>query len=304
MKNILSNDVTSFYSVLKEKLISFVLFSFAFLSIVIISITIFILFKDSIHFFKIVSFSDYFLHTVWEPFGSPKKFGVLPLILGSLMVAIGSCLVAVPLGLGVAIYVTQYASDKARSWIVPVIEALGGIPTIVYGYFALVSLTPFLQLFFPTLATFNALSASIVVGIAITPMISSMSADALSQVPKSIQLAGYAVGMKKFFVIIFIIIPAAFSGIFSAILLAFARAIGETMAVTLAAGATPNMNFNYFEGIQTITAFIAQISLGDVPVGSTEYYTIYSLSLTLFVITFIFNQIATLVMNHFHEKYE
>ena len=302
MNDKLSNSKSSPYAHFIEHFVRVIFFSFALITVFVVGIIIFVLFKDSFYFFELIPFTEFFGGLKWEPFGEPKHLSVAPLIVGSLMIAVGSSIIAVPLGLGIAIYSTQYASDRVRNIIGPLIEILGGIPTIVYGYFALVTLTPLLKNIFPTINTFNALSASIAVGIVITPMIASLTTDALSQVPKNIQLAGYALGMRKIFVIIRVTIPAAISGIASAIILAFSRAMGETMIVTLAAGATPNLSFNYLEGIQTITAFIAQVSLGDTPVGSIEYYTIYALSLTLFIVTFIFNYLASLITDKFHEK--
>ncbi len=302
-KKILRSSNSPSYT-FKERSIRWFLRSLAYMTVGITVLILLILLSGSLNFFNQISILDYITGTQWQPFAKNKKLGMLPLVSGSLMVAFGACLIAVPFGLGVAIYLTQYASGKVRDIISPLIEVLGGIPSIVYGYFALITVTPFLKIFFPGISTFNALSASIVVGIAILPMISSISGDALSLVPKSIQYAGYALGMRKLYVVIKIIIPAAASGITSSIILAFARAIGETMAVTLAAGATPNMNFNYLEGIQTITAFIVQVSLGDVPAGSIEYYTLYALALTLFLMTFLFNHIAGLITRRYKEQYE
>jgi len=290
------------YSI-KERSIRYTLRSLAYITILVTVSIIGILLFDSITFFSKVNFFDFLFGLSWEPFGEPKKLGVLPLISGTLKVAIGSSLIAMPLGVGTAIFLTQFASDKTRDILQPIIEILGGIPSVVYGYFALVAVTPFLKIFFPNIGTFNALSASIVVGISIVPMIASISADSLKQVPKNIQHAGYALGMRKIHVIIKIILPAAASGIIASFILGFSRAIGETMAVTLAAGATPNLNFDYLESIQTITAFIVQVSLGDTPVGSLEYYTIYALGLTLFAITLLFNLLATKISEKITEKY-
>lgn len=276
----------------------------AYMTLAVTIFIIFILLKDAIIFFQKISIYEFFTGTRWEPFGEPKSLGVLPLLAGTLMIAFGSIFIAVPLGLGSAIYLTQYSSKKTGELVLPIIEILSGIPTVVYGYFALTVVTPFLKHFFPSIETFNALSASIVVGVGILPMVSSLSAEALRMVPSSIQLAAYSLGMKKFHVIVRVVIPAAASGIVSSVILAFARAIGETMAVSLAAGATPNLEFNYLKGIQTITAFIVQISLGDTPAGSIEYYTIYALGFTLFIITFIFNYLASTLVKKFQEVYQ
>ena len=289
---------------LAENSIAWLLKSIALLTIGITAAIIFTLLFDAVHFFQITSFFDFITGTQWLPFATPKKFGVLPLLSGTMMIAIGSCLFAIPLGLGASIYLTQYASGKAKDILSPIIEVLGGIPTVVYGYFALTTVTPLLQRMYPQIEIFNALSASIVVGISIMPLISSLSTEALNLVPLSIQNGGYALGMRKFHVVVKIKIPAAASGIIASIILAFSRAVGETMAVTLAAGATPNMDFDYLHGIQTITAFIVQISLGDTPAGSIEYFTIYALGLTLFSLTFIFNFIASRIVKRYREVYE
>lgn len=276
----------------------------AYLTIAVTVTIIFILLKDAYFFFEQVSVIDYLTGTEWQPFGFEKKFGILPLLSGTLMVAAGASLVAVPLGLGTAVFLTQYASKRVREVLTPLIEILGGIPTVVYGYFAIVTVTPALGLLFPGIEVFNALSASIVVGIGILPMVSSLSADSLRLVPSSLKNAGFALGMSRFHVVTRITIPAAFSGIMASFILAFARAIGETMAVTLAAGATPNMSWNYLEGIQTMTAYIVQVSLGDTAVGSIEYYTRYAIGLTLFLLTFGFNAIATRIAGRYREEYQ
>lgn len=264
---------------------------------------ILVLLVDALFFFEKSSVIDFLFGMRWEPFGYPKHFGILPLLTGTLMIAFASALVAIPLGFGSAVYMTQYASPKFLAIAKPIIEILGGIPTVVYGYFALTAITPFLQRIFPSLEIFNALSASIAVGIVVLPMVSSLTSDAMLAVPGSIMNAGYAVGMRKFHVVTRIVIPASTSGAVASFMLAFARAIGETMVVTLAAGATPNMDWNYFEGIQTMTAFIVQMSLGDTPAGSIEYYTIYAIGLSLFVITFIFNYLASRFVKKFREVY-
>ncbi len=262
-----------------------------------------VLLVDGMEFFRRVSAWDFFTGTVWSPFGEPKQLGVLPLISGTLMIAFGSSLVSIPLGMGSAIFLTLYAPKWFREIATPIVEILGGIPTVVYGYFALDVITPALQKIWPEMGLFNALSASIVVGIGTLPMVSSLSAEAIRVVPKSIRNAGYALGMTKFHVVTRIVVPAALSGIVASFILAFSRAVGETMAVTLAAGSSPNMNWNYLESIQTMTAFIVQISLGDTPAGSIEYYTIYAIGLTLFVMTFSFNILALQIVRRFREVY-
>jgi len=288
----------------KEKIIRFVLASMGHMTVFITVSIILVLFFDAVLFFEQASFIDFFTGTKWEPFGYPKRLGVLPLLSGTMMIAFGSVFVAVPFGFGSAVYLTQYASPRFQAVTKPIIEILGGIPTVVYGYFALTGITPLLKYIFPEIEVFNALSASIVVGISIIPMVSSLSTDAMNAVPSSIKNAAYSVGMRKFHVVTKIIIPASTSGVVASFMLAFARAVGETMTVTLAAGSTPSMSWNYLEGIQTMTAFIVQMSLGDTQAGSIEYYTIYAIGLSLFGITFLFNFIATTIVKRFREVYQ
>ncbi|MDH5655669.1 MAG: phosphate ABC transporter permease subunit PstC [Spirochaetia bacterium] len=288
----------------KEKFIRWLLASMGHLTVMVTVSIILVLLVDALFFFEKASFIEFFTGTKWEPFGQPKKLGVLPLFSGTMMIAFGSCMVAIPFGFGSAVYLTQYASPRFQALVKPVIEVLGGVPTVVYGYFALTGITPLLKVVFPEIQVFNALSASIVVGISIIPMVSSLSSDAMNAVPNSIKTAGYAVGMQKFHVVTKIIIPASTSGVIASFMLAFARAVGETMTVTLAAGSTPNMSWNYLEGIQTMTAFIVQMSLGDTPAGSIEYYTIYAIGLSLFGVTFLFNFIATTIVKRFREVYK
>ncbi|MCB1173011.1 MAG: phosphate ABC transporter permease subunit PstC [Leptospiraceae bacterium] len=289
---------------IQERSIYWALKAMAWLTIFVTVSVVLVLLKDAVVFFEKVSLLDFFFGTAWEPVGEPKKLGVLPLVAGTLMVALGAISIAVPLGLGTAVYLTQFSNKRIRDILGPIVEILGGVPTVVYGYFALTAVTPVLGFFFPQIQVFNALSAAIVVGIAVIPMISSLSADALQMVPASLGHAGYALGMSKFHVVNRIMIPAATSGIVSSFILAFARAIGETMIVSLAAGSTPNLSFNYLEGIQTITGFIVQISLGDTEAGSIEYYTIYALGLTLFLMTLFFNILASRIVRRFQEKYQ
>lgn len=289
---------------LKERAIRYLLRSFSWLTISITLLIITILFWDAIELFKQYSIWDFVTGTKWEPFGESKKLGVLPLVSGTLMIAIGASLISMPLGFGTAVYLTQFASKRMDRVMTPIIEILSGIPTVVFGYFALFTVTPLLQFLFPKIELFNATSASIVVGISCIPLVSSISAEALRAVPISIESAAYAVGMNKFNVITKVIVPSAMSGIIASFILSFARAVGETMAVTLAAGASPNIEWNYFIGIQTMTAFIVQISLGDTPAGSMEYYTIYAVGLMLFLITFVFNMIATVIIKKYREVYK
>ena len=289
-------------SMFYEQLMRYCFQSIAFITFLITVVLFLLLLINSYSFFKEVSIFDFLFGTKWDPFGSEKFLGVLPLVVGTFQIAIGSACIFIPIGLGTAIYLTQYATSNTRQILTPIIEILGGIPTVVHGFFGLTVVTPFLKIFFPTIEVFNALSGSIVVGIAILPMIASISSDAILSVSERIKDAGYALGLSKFQVIVQIIIPAATSGIFAAFILGLSRAIGETMAVTMAAGATPNMEFNYLKGIQTMTAFIAQVSMGDNQSGSLEYNTIYALGITLFIITLLFNLIANKIVQKYKIK--
>ncbi|HMU82698.1 MAG TPA: phosphate ABC transporter permease subunit PstC [Leptospiraceae bacterium] len=288
----------------KERFVRYTLRTFSYFTVFVTLAIVFILVIDASEFFSQASFLEFITGREWLPFGEPKKLGVLPLLTGTVMIAVGSSLVSIPIGLGIAIFLTQYTSRRFQRFMGPVLEVLGGIPTVVYGFFALTTLTPLLKHLFTSIDTFNALSAAIVVGLATLPMVASLSADALQVVPSSIRNAGYALGMSKFHVVTRIMVPAAFSGIVASFLLAFARAVGETMAVSIAAGSTPSMSFDYLKSIQTMTAFIVQISMGDTAAGSIEYYTIYAIGISLFVLTFAFNFAATAIIRRFREVYQ
>lgn len=276
----------------------------SYLSILTTILIIYILVSESYNFFKIVSFSEFLFGTRWEPLLEPKSFGVLPLLFGTLMIVIGSAFICIPLGLIIAIYLSQYATKKARSIIKPILEILAGIPTVVYGYFALTFITPILRTILPETEIFNAASGAIVVGIMILPMVASLCDDALQSVPKSLKEGGYALGTTSYEVIRGILIPSAFSGIIASFVLALSRAFGETMAVTLAAGATPQFTLNPLESIQTMTSYIVQVSLGDTPAGGIEYQTIFAVAALLFLVTLFMNLISNHIMNKYREVYE
>jgi len=276
----------------------------SYLSIITTILIIYILVSESYNFFKIVSFSEFLFGTRWEPLLEPKSFGVLPLLFGTLMIVIGSAFICIPLGLIIAIYLSQYATKKARSIIKPILEILAGIPTVVYGYFALTFITPILRTILPETEIFNAASGAIVVGIMILPMVASLCDDALQSVPKSLKEGGYALGTTSYEVIRGILIPSAFSGIVASFVLALSRAFGETMAVTLAAGATPQFTLNPLESIQTMTSYIVQVSLGDTPAGGIEYQTIFAVAALLFLVTLFMNLISNHIMNKYREVYE
>ncbi len=275
----------------------------AILSILVTVGIVYTLLKETIDFFKIVSIVEFFTSTAWTPLFEPQNYGILPLVAGSVLVAVIASVVAIPLGLASAIYLSEYAPDRTRRIIKPILEVLAGVPTIVYGFFALSLITPLLRLLFPELGLFNALSAGITVGIMIIPMIASLSEDAMTAVPRSIKEGAYALGATRLEVALKIVVPAALSGIIASFVLAISRAIGETMIVTIAAGGMPNFTFNPLEGVQTLTAYIVQVSLGDTPYGSIAYYTIYAVGMTLFTITLIMNIIARWIAKRFKEEY-
>ena len=248
-----------------------------------------LLLKESFVFFENVSPAEFFFGTNWVPILRPSSFGVLPLLWGTLQITIGAAIVAIPFGLACAIYLSEYASPKMRSYVKPILELLAGIPTVVYGYFALTFVTPLLRSIFPEVQVFNALSAAIVVGIMILPMIATLSDNALRAVPDSLRQGAYALGATSYEVTTKVVVPAGLSGVMASFLLAISRAIGETMAVAIAAGQTPNLTLSMFESIQTMTAYIVQVSLGDTPTGGIAYQTLFAVGALLFTITLIIN---------------
>ena len=246
----------------------------------------------------------FFFGTSWVPLFEPSSYGVLPLLWGTLLITFGAALFAIPTGLASAIYLSEYASLKTRSIVKPVLEVLAGIPTVVYGYFALTFVTPLLRMLMPELQVFNALSGAIVVGIMILPTISTLSDNALRAVPDSLRQGAYALGATSYEVTTRVVVPAGLSGVMASFLLAISRAIGETMAVTLAAGATPNLSFTFLESIQTMTAYIVQVSMGDTPAGGIAYQTLFAVAALLFVITLILNIVSQWILSKFREEYE
>ena len=264
---------------------------------------LFSLISQSVSFFDAVSALDFIGGTNWSPIIKPTSFGVLPLVSGTLLVAGIAAAVALPIGLGIAIFLSEYAPDKVRRAIKPALEVLAGIPTVVYGYFALTFVTPQLQNVIPDLLVFNALSAGLVMGLMIVPMISSLSEDAMLAVPRSLREGAYALGATRLQVSLRVVVPAALSGIVTAFIIALSRAIGETMLVTLAAGATPNLTANPLESIQTMTAYIVQLSLGEAAHGSLEYDTIFAVALLLFLMTLAMNLLGYWVVARWRERY-
>lgn len=288
----------------KEEAIRWLLFLCASVSVFTTVGVVVVLGIESLSFFADVSPWNFLLGTRWTPLLEPRSFGVLPLVVGTLMIVLISAFVAVPLGLGSAIYLSEYSSRRTRNILKPVLEVLAGIPTVVYGYFALTFITPILQAIIPSTQIFNALSASIVVGIMILPMVASLCDDALRAVPDSLRYGGYALGATRMEVSARVVLPAALSGVLAAFILAASRAIGETMAVTLAAGATPQLTWNPLESVQTMTAYIVQVSLGDTPHGTVEYRTIFAVGALLFVITLGMNVAGQKVLERYREAYE
>jgi len=259
---------------------------------------------ESLGFFQNVSPIEFFFGTRWVPLLEPSSYGVLPLLWGTMLVTVGAAVIAIPTGLASAVYLSEYASDRVRRWAKPLLELLAGIPTVVYGYFALTFVTPMLKLILPDIQVFNALSAAIVVGIMILPTIATLSDNALRAVPVSLRQAAYALGATSYEVTTRVVVPAGLSGIMASFLLAISRAIGETMAVTIAAGQTPNLSLSMLESIQTMTAYIVQVSLGDTPSGGIAYQTLFAVGMVLFAITLIINIISQWILSRFREVYD
>ncbi|MFD2759430.1 phosphate ABC transporter permease subunit PstC [Lentibacillus juripiscarius] len=258
---------------------------------------------ETITFFSRVSFLEFITGTEWWPFGEDPTYGVLPLIGGTMLITVIAMLVALPAGLASAIYLSEFAPERTRKIIKPVLEVLAGIPTIVYGFFALTFVTPVLETIIQDLPIFNALSPGIVVGVMIIPMIASLSEDALRSVPGSMREGALAMGSTRLEVAMKVVVPAALSGIIASFVLGISRAIGETMIVAVAAGATPKLTWDATESIQTMTGYIVQVSLGDASYGSTAYYSIYAVGMTLFVFTLIMNLVSHYISRRFKEDY-
>ena len=287
-----------------EYIIEFLLFLSAFVTILTTVGIILVLTVEAYKFFKEVSIIEFFTSTEWTPLFTKKRFGILPLLTGTLLTSFIAILVALPLGLVIAIYLSEYTPKEFRDYIKPSLELLAAVPTVVYGFFALVVVTPFLQKLIPGMSGFNSLSAGIVMGIMIIPIISSLSEDALRAVPTSLREASYGMGSTRLQTAFRVTLPAASSGVVVSVILAISRAIGETMIVAIAAGQQPRFTFNPLVPIETLTAYIVQVSLGDVPRNSLEYRTIFAAGITLFVFTFILNNISHYIKNKYREKYE
>ncbi len=306
-------------SKLIELIIKIIFGSFAFVSIATTMGIVLTLIFNTVDFFKEVSFLHYLTDTKWTPLFSSANFGIFVLISATVLSSVIAIVVALPLGLLSAICLSEYATERTRKILKPILEILAGVPTVVYGYFALLFLTPLLRLpmpewvqniipawdqFIPGLQGFNSLSAGIVLGIMIMPLVASLSEDAIYAVPQSLRDGAYALGATKREVIISVVLPAALSGIVSSLILAISRAIGETMIVALAAGQNPRLGLNPFVPVMTMTAFIVQVSLGDTPAGSIAYKTIYAVGMTLFLITLVLNIFSFWFVRRFREKYD
>lgn len=289
---------------LVEKVVPVILLMTAVISVLTTIGILFTLIFETTIFFSRVPFLDFITGTKWLPFIEAEgNYGVLPLVTGTLIIAGIAMIVAVPIGLATAIFLSEYASDRTRRIIKPILEVLAGVPTIVYGFFALTFVTPLLQKIIPDLSIFNALSPGIVVGIMIIPMIASLSEDAMSSVPNAMREGALALGSTKFEVAIKVVLPAALSGIIASFVLGISRAIGETMIVTVAGGSSPVMSFDVTESIQTMTAYIVQVTTGDAGYGTTIYYSIYAVGMTLFVFTLLMNLLAQYISRRFREEY-
>jgi phosphate transport system permease protein len=254
-------------------------------------------------FLREVSIVEFLFGTEWTPLFSSKRFGVLPLVMGTVLVSTIAMVVALPMGLLSAVYLSEYAPAGVRRVVKPVLEILAGVPTVVYGYFALMFVTPLLQEFIPNLAGFNALSPGIVMGIMILPLVSSLAEDAMRAVPRGLREGAYALGATRMQTSLNVVVPAAFSGITAACILAVSRAVGETMIVVIAAGQQPRLTASPLVPIETMTAYIVQVSLGDTPQGTLEYRTIFAVGMLLFLMTFTLNLASTWLRQRFREEY-
>ncbi|GIV89854.1 MAG: phosphate transport system permease protein [Chloroflexus sp.] len=287
-----------------ERLIQIALLGAAIVSILTTVGIVFSLLFETIAFFSEVSLIEFLTETEWTPLFSIKKYGIWPLVSATVLTSAIAMLVAVPLGLISAIFLSEFASDRVRRTVKPLLEILAGIPTVVYGYFALTVVTPFLKNFIPTLSIFNSLSAGLVMGVMLIPFVASLSEDALSAVPNSLREAAYGLGSTRFEVATLVVAPAAISGIVASIVLAFSRAVGETMIVAIAAGQNPRFTFDPTVPVMTMTSYIVQVSLGDTPYGSLSYHTLYAVGFTLFLFTFVLNIFSYWMVRKFREVYD
>lgn len=302
-KMIQQNKQSTSLSSIVEKMIPKLLLVIAIISVVTTAGILITLLSETVAFFREVSFVEFFTGTVLKPLGQNAQFGVLPLLTGTLLSSAIAMLVAIPIGLMTAVYLSEYASDKVRRVLKPILEILAGIPTIVYGFFALTFVTPILRSIIPGLEPTNILSPGIVMGIMIIPMVASLSEDALGAVPNAMREGALALGATKLEVTWKVVVPAAISGIIASFVLGISRAIGETMIVTIASGSSKNFTFDLTQSMQTMTAYIVEVTGGDAPAGSTLYYSLYAVAMTLFVFTLVMNVIAQYVSRKFREEY-
>jgi phosphate transport system permease protein len=291
-----------------ERVIILGLWGCGLISLVTTVLIIVTLFSETVNFFRDIPFTDFILHTRWQPLipGS-ESYGIWELVAGTLNVLLWSLVIALPLGLGAAIYLSEYAHTRTRRILKPLLEALAGVPTVVYAFFALTFITQ--DVLRPLLGAdnvgiYNALSASIVMAVMILPTVASVSEDAMASVPQDLREAAYGLGATRLEVAFKVVFPAALSGIIAAILLAVARVIGETMIVAIAAGSTPNLTLNPLAGIQTMTGFMLQVGLGDAARGTVDYNSLFAVATTLFIFTFMVNVLAQLIINRFREAYD
>jgi phosphate transport system permease protein len=286
-----------------ERLIETLLFLCAVLSVGTTVGIIAVLAVETAAFLREVPVLEFLTGTEWTPLFSTQRFGVLPLVLGTMLVSTIAMAVAVPTGLLSAIYLSEYAPDRVRRVVKPVLEILAGVPTVVYGFFALSFVTPLLQQWLPGLSGFNALSPGIVMGLMILPLVSSLAEDAMRAVPRGLREAAYALGATRMQTAVQVVVPAAFSGITAAFILAASRAVGETMIVAIAAGQQPRLTANPFVPIETMTAYIVQVSLGDTPQGTLEYRTIFAVGMLLFLMTLALNLVSSWLRARYREEY-
>lgn len=288
---------------IRERAIELVLFFAASVSVLTTIGIIWILVFESYHFFENVPLWNFLTDTMWTPLFSEPRYGILPLLLGTVTTSLVALAVAVPLGTIIAIYISEFASARVRETVKPFLELLGGVPTIVYGYFALTVVSPVLQYFFPSLPGFSMLAAGLVMGIAIVPYISSLSEDAMRAVPMSLREGAYAMGSTRFQTAVRVVLPAAISGVLSAYILGISRAVGETMIVAVAAGMQPNFTMDPTEPAQTISAYIVQVAMGDLPHGSIGYQSIFAAGLSLMLLTLFFNILGHMIRRRYREAY-
>lgn len=288
---------------MKEQVIEAILFLAAFVSVFTTVAIVYILVSESLVFFQHVPLTDFLFDTQWTPLFDDAHYGIMVLLSGTITSSLVALLVAIPLGTVIAIYLSEFATFKVREIAKPFLELLGGVPTIVYGYFALMFLTPVLQAIYPDLPGFNLLSAGLIMGVMIIPYVASLSEDAMRAVPMSLREGSYAMGATRLQTAIRVVMPAATSGIASAYILGVSRAVGETMILAVAAGMQPNLTFNPAEPGATITSFIVQVALGDLPHGSIGYQTIFAAGLTLMLLTLAFNLLGYYMRKKYREVY-